>query len=411
MSIFGRAILAVSWCIAAVGAVVAAEITVPKLELATSGAVGEDLDGNKRFILGTNASAEVSVTGGYKFGGTLRFSFSASDLERTLFYAQSKQSPETQESAPNSLEYAELVDRMNNSAALSFDLAKVDIREPFGAPLEFSYFVGHAATFASGDDFSSRFGTAPIASDFRGLAYFPKGIDGDPSYQYDGIHRVTGTGVALAMTAFDTVVPILYAYQDSALGLDALGRYSVDARILVNGSTVKFEAFAGATGPYGTAGLYRGGVLAHFSTGGGPEFMAQIGVPRWDPRETFRIDNLYVLFEPRVNFGLASIIMTLFYHPAWYLQRETGERGVTDVNLKLLFGDLRKMPIEGGVETTVGIRGKDQDTGDAVRLTVGPFIGAVTEGVHWDFKIRVRPMDYKTPIEMFETFLGARMAF
>jgi hypothetical protein len=411
MSSFGRFTLGVSCWLAAAGAVGAAEIAVPLMELATTGVVAEDWEGKDRFILGTHATAEVAVVGGYKFGGTLRFSFAADDLERALSYSAGRDEPLPDGATVTADEYNYLLDRMNNSSALSFELAKVDIRDPFGLPVEFSYFVGEAASFCSGDDFSARFGTASIASDFRGLAYFPTGIGGDPSYQYDGIHGVTGTGVSIALTSLNSVVPIFYAYQDSAFGLDGLGRYSFDARLLANGERVKFEAFAGATAPYGASGLYRGGLLAHFSTGTGPEFMAQIGVPRWDPEEEFQIDNLYFLFEPRVDFGFLAIVMTLFYHPAWYLQRETGESGVSDVNLKLLIGDLRKSSIEGGIETTLGVRGKDEDTDDTFRLAVGPFFGAVTEGVRWDFKVRIHPIDYDEPIHMFETFLGVRTAF
>jgi len=384
----------------------AAEISVPSLELATTGSVE-----NGSFVLATRASAELSVDGGYKFGGTLRFAFAANDLEKALSYLTNPLTT-ISTSAPTGAEYNELVDRINNSASLSFRLAKVLVRQPFGIPIDFAYFVGQADTFCSGDDFPARFGSAPIGTAFRGYAYFPDGIDGDPNFQYNGIHAATGTGISVSWNAWDRIVPILYAYQDSAAQSgSSSGEYSADLRVLANGEHVKLEFFAGLTQPHGSFGLYRAGALAYFSTGIGADFLAQVGVPRWDPAVGFGIDNLYFLFEPRVDFGFTSIIMTLFYHPGWYLQRETNERGVSDVNLKFLIGDLRKTSIEGGFETTIGIRGEAQNTDQPFRFSLGPFFAMVTEGVRWDVKLKVSPIGVTAPLEMFAMFLGVRTAF
>lgn len=384
----------------------AAEISVPELELATTGSVQDGA-----LVLASRATADLAVAGGYKFGGTLRFAFSADNLEQALSYLSDPADPIS--GAPTDTQYNALVDRINNSATLSFRLAKVLIREPFGAPLDFAYFVGQADTFCSGDEFPLRFGVASIGSAFRGFAYFPDGINGDPNYQYDGIHGVTGTGISVSWNAWNKLVPILYAYQDSAIssGSTASGTYSTDIRILANGDRVKFEAFAGTTYPHGSSGLYRAGVLAHFSTDAGADFLAQFGIPYWDPEGTFGIDNLYLLFEPRVDFGLVSIIMTLFYHPTRYLQRETNEQGVSDVNFKLLIGDLKETAAEGGFETTIGIRGDEDNADEPFRVSVGPFFAMLTEGVRWDLKLRVDPLSYSEPVEMFGMYLGVRTAF
>lgn len=384
-----------------------AEISVPLLELATTGTV---VDG--AYVLNTHAATELSIEGGYKFGGTLRFSMDAGDLERTLGYAANPPQPIGDGDPVTYIEYNELVDRLRNSAALVFNLAKVVVRSPFGAPLDLAYFVGDADVFCSGDEFPIRFGSAPVGSGFRGYAYFPDGIGGDPSLRYDGIHAAVGTGFSVAYTGWKRVVPIFYVYQDSSLAATAnLGRYSTDLRLLADGDYVKFEFFTGASFPYGDYGLYRAGALAYFSTGAGADFLAQIGIPFWNPQEDFGIDNLFFLFEPRVDFGFTSIIMTLFYHPAYYLQRETNERGVSDVNFKFLIGDLKEMAAEGGFETTIGIRGDEQAASEPFRFSLGPFFSLVTEGVRWDFKLKVHPLDYTEPLEMFETFLGVRTAF
>lgn len=392
----------------------AADLSVPTLELATAGSVQDGA-----FVLASLARVDLSVEGGYKFGGTLRFAFDAADLEKALAYASSPVEALDPAATVSADDYNALVERLANGDALGFQLAKVAIREPFSLPIELAYFIGSEDVFCSGDEFPIRFGTASIGTEYRGFAYYPDGIGGDPTFQYDGIYAVAGTGFSLSWTGAQNVVPLLYLYQDAAIaGASSStepdrGHYSADARVLVNGKNVKFEAFAGATYPYGDYGLYRGGVLAYFSAGSGAEFLAQIGVPYWNPSTSFGIDNLYFLFEPRVDFGLTSIIVTLFYHPAYYLQRETGEQGATDVNFKLLFGDLRENAVEGGVESTIGLRGSGSGTSlaDAFKFSMGPFMALVTEGVRWDFKFHLLPLNYAAPAEMFETYIGVRTAF
>ncbi|OHE68400.1 MAG: hypothetical protein A2Z99_09505 [Treponema sp. GWB1_62_6] len=204
------------------------------------------------------------------------------------------------------------------------------------------------------------------------------------------------------------------AIADQTSGELDRGRYSADLRLLANGKMVKFEAFAGGTWPYGSTGLYRGGVLAYFSSGAGANFLAQVGIPRWDPGAAFSIDNLFFLFEPRVDFGFASIFVTLFYHPFYYMQSETGEKGATDVNFRLLLGDLQETNIEGGFETTIGLKGTAATAvavTDQFSLILAPYFSLVTEGVRWDFKVRVHPLRYAKPLEIVETFIGVRTAF
>ncbi len=406
-------LLAAMLCMPVVG-VFAADLSVPDLELATIGAV-EDGD----FQLTTLGSIDLAIEGGYKFGGALRFAFAAADLEKALAYAfSSAQELDSSATSVSVDDYNELVDRLTNSTALSFELAKVAIREPFGIPIELAYFIGQADTLCSGDDFPERFGTSSFNTAYRGFAYYPEGINGDPRVQYDGIHAVTGTGISLAWTGAENFIPMLYAYQDSAIAVTSSGdidrgRYSFDARFLFNGKNTKLEAFVGATVPYSDMGIYRGGILAYVSTGTGAEFLTQAGVTYWDPSDSFGIDNLYVLFEPRVDFGFTSIIVTLFYHPAWYLQQSTGEQGATDVNFKLLFGSLAENNAEGGIESTIGLKGGDGATSlqDSFKLSVGPFFGIVTEGVRWDFKLRVLPLNFTEPAEMIQTYIGVRTAF
>ncbi|HPC71717.1 MAG TPA: hypothetical protein PLB48_07920 [Treponema sp.] len=386
-----------------------AELTVPSLEMASTGTVQ-----NGSFSLSSVAQADIALTGGYKYGGLLRLAFSSRDLEKALGYGRTSLDPASSNPVP-AADYNALVDRFNNLAALQFKLAQVSARKPFDLPVELSYFIGFSDSFCSGDDFPQLFGSVPVNSEFKGFAYFPQGIGGNPAYQYNGIHQAIGTGFHLSLLAWQNFIPMVYLYQDSAFinestGIPESGRYSGDVRFLVNSQYVKFEAFAGATYPYGTYGMYRGGMLAYFTTGTGADFLAQAGIPGWESGTDLKVDNLYFLFEPRLAIGIFALHITLFYHPVRYLQLlNPEERGATDINAKLLIGDILKYRLQGGLESTVNLRsGASVNTLD---LRVSPFVSVITEGIRWDFKIRIDPFKYTKPLEMADTFIGVRTAY
>ncbi|GAB1483996.1 hypothetical protein MASR2M78_28130 [Treponema sp.] len=361
----------------------AAELSVPRFEMASRGA---EEDG--KFILSSQTNADIGISGGYKFSAFLRFALDT----------------RTGEESPT-----------DTDSTLTLRLAKVSARAPFRLPLEFSYFVGKNDTFCSGDDFPALFGSAPIGSDFRGFAYFPRGIGGDPSYQYEGIHAANGTGLSLAYMGSKTIVPYLYLYQDAGFldteGAIKKGLYSADLRVLANTKKVKTEAFVGLSGPEASLGIYRIGALAFFSSGAGADFLAQVGIPFWDPSENLSVDDFYFLFEPRLSLGPAALRITLFYHPLHYLQRiSLSERGYTDLNIKLIFGDRTIHPVEGGIETSMAFQ-TNSETNKNFSLAFSPFIGIATEGLQWDCKLRIDPLEYQNISGMFQTYLGVRTAF
>ncbi|MFZ5367682.1 MAG: hypothetical protein ACOZCE_05580 [Spirochaetota bacterium] len=409
MSLRKYVILPISLLLLPVSLSFSAELTVPSLEMASTGTVQ-----NGTFSLSSVAQADIALTGGYKYGGLLRLAFSSRDLEKALGYGRTSLDLASADPVP-AADYNALVDRFNNLAALQFKLAQVSARKPFELPVELSYFIGFSDSFCSGDNFPQLFGSVPVNSEFKGFAYFPQGIGGNPSYQYNGIHQAIGTGFHLSLLAWQNFIPMVYLYQDSAFinestGIPESGRYSGDVRLLINSQYVKFEAFAGATYPYGTYGMYRGGMLAYFTTGTGADFLAQAGIPGWESGTDLKVDNLYFLFEPRLAIGIFALHITLFYHPVRYLQLlNPEERGATDINAKLLIGDIFKYRLQGGLESTVNLRsGASANTLD---LRIAPFLSIVTEGIRWDFKIRIDPFKYTKPLEMADTFIGVRTAY
>jgi hypothetical protein len=386
-----------------------ADITVPRLELVSRAASERG-----EFTVSSVAAADISLEGGYKYGALLGLSFESANLGKALAYRNFALQPLTGSVQPDQGAYNALVDRLNNQAVLSFRIAKATARNLFNLPLELSYFIGIADNFCSGDDFVTRFGTAPIGSRFRGFSYFPKGIDGNISHQYNGIHEVRGTGFSLTLNSWDFIVPMFYGYYDFSFvggssGFAETGHYSGDLRILFNREKVKLEAFAGGTLSKSDDPILRGGMLAYFSSGMGTEFLLQFGIPGWIVGSDFKIDNFYFLLEPRLDFGLLATYITFFYHPLLYLQKEhDSERGKADINVKFFAGDTGEYGVEGGLELTVGLKvGEMED----FSIYAAPFTSFVTDGLQWDVKLRLNLRAFEEPGKLVEVFMGVRTAY
>jgi hypothetical protein len=359
------------------GAVIlgAAEFTIPRMEMATWGRI-ESGD----FILSSAIQADLSLSGGYKYGILLGFNFEN----------------------PNIM--------TSRASDLSFRIAKASARDLFGKPLEFSFFIGDGDGFCSGDEFSTRFGIAPIETGYQGFSYFPDGI------RYDGIHSARGTGFSLALTKWENIVPMIYLYEDfidtsgttGFFNNDGQIHYSGDLRVLINLERVKIEAFSGLSLTKSPKANIRAGLLADFITESGIEFLFQGGIPGWEAGTSLKIDNLFFLMEPRLRFAKYGFIMTVFYHPVEYLHITTDEeRGKVDINAKFYVGKPDAI-FKTGLESTFGMKVTKMDD---LTLWVSPFATFSSGGLLWDTKIRINVLDADPPAGMFEFFFGVRTSF
>jgi hypothetical protein len=357
-----------------------ATVLVPTLELITHGGTNAGV-----FELQSYGNMALSVEGGYKFGGNIAFGLS------------NAQSLENLGGMPLSLDFLS---------------ASMTIRDAFSLPVNVAYFIGSNDIFCSGEGFQ-QFGVAPIMTAYRGYLAFPTG----PTY--DGIYQVWGTGVHIQYIPKVEVASVdFYAYEDThptypgaaAPLFSALGSYSADMRFLLNLDAVKLEAFVGGT--YSTAaapsGLYRGGLL-FYAANSNVEFLAQIGIPLWDPSRypTFNVNLFYLLVEPRLHLGIISIVPTFFWHPGGYMQAEnTSELGAFDVNLNIFAGDLAKNTVQGGVEGNIQFKASSGQ----FEMKASPWIGFVTPGVVWTAKVSAKLLPFNLA-DMLEAFVGVRAEF
>lgn len=352
----------------------AADLNVPVLELFTRGYFDSGV-----FTLGTRGRIEFLVAGGYKFGGQILMDFESDDLES-----------------------------LDTDEYLSFKGANITMRNPLGIPMDLTYFTGENDTFGAGALFPGYFGTKQIASRFRGYIYFP---DEDQT-RYNGIHKVSGTGLKMTSSFLtDWNFTSLYLYQDAYLGS---GTYSADLWTSTNTERFKMEAFLGSSFPVSSFGYWRAGLLLFYDTGQGGEFLTQVGIPQWNPAAggLGQIDLFYFLFEPRVQFGFFSIILTLFWHPEYYLQEETGEVGTADINAKFQFGEPERNIASGGIETQLKLN-TTQDieaATDRLQLRISPFFSVITPGVVWDFKVNTKLFPFDRT-DLVEVFVGVRAEF
>ena len=388
---------------------VAAEITVPNMEMASRGRV-ED----KEFVLSSVISADLALTGGYKYSFLLGLSLEADDIARAFAYRNFRAGLLDPADPVSADEYNALANRLNNQAFIGFRLAKATARDLFGLPLEMSYFFGSGDNFCTGDEFPIKFGISPFGTDFRGFYYFPEGIGGIFSHRYNGIHGVRGTGLSFSLTKWEKIVPMFYIYQNFADFWSTTGAnyysgniYSGDLRLLLYHDWLRIDAFGGISLNSSLDTNIRGGLMVHI-LGNGVEFFAQGGIPGWTTGEKFSIDNIFFLIEPRVHIGLFGINLTFFYHPAEYNQIITiEEKGKADINIKFTYGKADS-GFAGGIE--MGAEFKVDKMQDIV-FRLSPFASFITGGLKWDAKIRIIPQNYDVPLEMMELFIGVRTAF
>ena len=416
--------LLVLWSQAVPPALTAAEISLPKLELGSRGRMS-----GGEFVLSSVINADIALSGGYKYSFLLGFSLEAADIARAFAYRNFKVGilawdPVTGPDMDLLLErYNALADRLNNQAFLGFRIAKATARDIFGLPLELSWFLGSGDDFCTGGEFTTRYGLSPIGTDFRGFFYFPDGIGGMPLRQYNGIYGVRGTGLSLTLTRWDTITPMLYLYQDFAYTPETINPdgsvnpgsvfgdkhlYSGDLRMLFRKGWLNLEAFGGVSLNSSLDTSLRLGLMVHIAPGNGAEFFAQAGIPGWTAGDTFSIDNIFFLIEPRLHFGLLGIFVTFFYHPVEYIHVLTPEeRGKADMNIKFRYGKA-----DSGAAGGIELRGNLKlDGPQDFTFQLSPFVSFISGGLRWDAKFLVTPQNYRTPEEMFEIFIGVRTAF
>lgn len=378
-----------------------ADLSVPYLGLLTNGR----LNAAGAFELSTRVSIDMLFEGGTKFDAWFKLGFRSAAVEDYL---------QAMESISSIADPAAAVSNLEAASGLSLRTVAIQIKELFGTPLQLATFVGHLDTLGSGTDFTRYFGASDFATKFRGYMYYPDGIgkDGpsfhgiDTSRRYDGLHEIYGTGMRLSLPG-EAIMPFLYIYQDSWLGA---GNWSVDARALLAGERVKLEAFVGGSFPVSTMGVYRGGLLFFFETGEIGNFYAQIGIPRWDPLEAFSMEMLSFLFEPRIKLGTGELVLSLFFHPKWYLQKETDESGAVEFRFDLGFGKIEEGSARAGAEIELSY---DSNLATAsLSLDASPYLQTIRNGVRWDLRLAIRAFPFPSPwYGMFQPTLGVSTAY
>lgn len=360
----------------------AADLDIPNMELITRSSFDTGVP-----VLSTRGKVDLRMSGGYKLGGSLTLGFDSADLG----YSNTELDP--------AAGAADIIDYLSNQTYLQFQSAEIIIRDLFSTPTDLTYFTGATDVLGSGDDFPDLFGSVSIATGYRGYLYFADD-------EFDGIHRINGTGFKLSSTfGSDRIITSAYIYEDGYLGN---GHFSSDLRALFNFDKIKLEAFLGASFPASSSGLYRGGFLFYYSPGTTGEFFAQIGVPQWDPAQTFDIDRLFFLFEPRIKLDPLTIILTLFWHPGYYLQKQLSTAGSSDVHINFMVGNSETSTFSGGIEG--GVTFDSSALTDQFGVVVSPYISAVTSGVIWNIMFNTTLLPFSLS-DMFEGVISVKAEF
>jgi len=361
----------------------AADLTIPKMELITRSDIGPSTP-----VLLTRGKVDLKIGGGYKLGGSLILGFDSADLGYSN--ADITDYDDTSEN---------LATYLSNQTYLQFQSAQVTIRDLFSTPTDLTYFTGISDVLCSGDDFPDIFGSVPVSTRYRGYLYFPDN-------EFDGIHTINGTGLKLSTTfGSERIISSAFIYEDGYLGN---GYFSSDIRTLFNFDKIKMESFIGATFPASSYGLYRGGMLFYYNPGTKGEFFAQIGVPQWNPAENFTIERMFFLFEPRIKMNPVTIILTLFWHPGYYLQETTSDMGSADVHINFMIGEPEISTFSGGLEGSVTF--DSSAVSNQFGVKVSPYLSAITSGVIWNIMLNTELFPYSLS-DMFEGVISVKAEF
>jgi hypothetical protein len=385
-----------------------ADIFVSNLDIAARGFME-----NGELVVSSRANMDISLNGGYKFNVFLGWTLDAADLGRALAFRNFALDPLPSSASQVTVgDYNALLDRFNNQAVLSLNLIKATARDLFGIPLELSFFMGKGDVFGNGDMFFSRWGKAVTGTDFTGYYFFPEGIGKNPSRHYNGVYAAEGTGVSVAYTGLDFMMPAVYAYEEFSPQIDTLSqpsaaKFSGDARFLFNFGKVSADIFGGVTFEKDEELVVRAGFLLFFSAGNN-EFFIQAGMPGYNLGKPISVDYLYALAEQRLFYGVFSEHFTVFYHPAIY-QNVTvdSEKDRLDLNLKLALGEKSAIPVMGGSDFTAEFKIGDLDSS---HFRVSPFINFRTSGFEWTLRARydVLETDWEKALDFF---VGMRASF
>ncbi|MFP4490271.1 MAG: hypothetical protein ACLFNZ_02245 [Spirochaetaceae bacterium] len=369
-----------------------ADISVSELEFISRGGWSDEADS---VVIATRGMSEMTISGGYKFGGSIALGFESGDLSYAGEEAPDIEDEKYDDGAGGYEQEAYLEDLsfyLDKQTSLDFLGAQVTYRDLGGENTELSYFVGLADRLVSGEDFPEHFGTLPFSTAYQGYYYFPQNA-------YRGLHRIKGTGLRVS-TGFGSEQhrSSFYFYQDGNSNLDP-GTYSGDYRGQFSFEDLQLEYFAGTTFPEGDYGLYRTGVLLYYSPSERGDFFAQVGIPRWQPLERLTIEHFYFLFEPRVHFDPLSVILTLFWRPEYYSMAQTGDSGKADINANFRVGDPFEDRITGGVETNLKM--DTENISQDMQLSASPYVKALAGGVIWNFSLHfnILPYDLSSLVE------------
>ncbi len=352
--------------------VFAADFAFPSLYLLSTGY----FDASERFVVSTQFDFSLSFRSETNLNTEVALAFYTNSLES---YFASEQTPLVISADPNDL--ASSLGILNDRNFAGIKRIVVEIPKVFAEGLGISFFSGHYDQLASESVLKKSGSYRPLVPFITSKLYMPMGVAGQGLRWYDGIHPVFGSGLKVAYTG-KTVGAAAYIYQDAWLGS---GNYTGNLRFMVYTPRIALDLFGGVSFPQGDWGLYSMGLFFQYNTGDIAEITTQIGVPYWMGGNALTMDMFYFMLEPRVNFGLGFLSLSLFFHPSYYAQQVTNESGVIDFKANLAFGSLEKGGSQAGIEAFMRF---DPNTPSAqFAMAVSPYFSMNQAKTQWLMKL------------------------
>ncbi len=282
-----------------------------------------------------------------------------------------------------------------NAFSLSYTLMSGTFEHKFGI------FAGEDTYFGSDTYVRQFFGTESFHSVFA----VPKmGI------RKNGIYQTDGAGIQYT---FKPPVPIAFSiYEYWKAGSAGTSALSTDLRAAGVWRRFLFDIFGGIEVPVGHKAplSFRAGLTAVAGDTSSDHLYIQAAVVDIKTNEKLSLENMYIVFEPRLTFGLVRLNFSFFSIPSAYAGDMELIVNPIGLNTAVIFADIRWQKLESGInicfstpyETFAGGADREKILG----LQISPFCSVrLGEGI-LRFCAVISPLKYSDPYEMAQLSVG-----
>ncbi len=306
---------------------------------------------------------------------------------------------------PDTAHFFHPLPESNESGTLSFDGASLLFPSVFHSPLNVSVFSGYY------DDPAS---LSLLRDLLKVHIPAPEFFSKPAGKVFSTEKRITGTGIAMtSLPGNRNMAAGMYGYWNLKTNSDALS--SFDLRFGSVTDSLQFNAFTGISFEMlNSTATMRGGLTAIFDSGSGNILYAEMGIRRYSFGASDNDRNLYLLFEPRIQWGKADFAFSFFSSPVFVTgssDRVTAGGTYLGMNLLAGFGNLRADKMRGGISLLTSLNPENPGTITPFSFSISPFYSMLLSDFLFEVTTVIKPLLYNDPYSMAEVMISFKAVY